>query len=125
MIALETITTAFPKGTEVVVTMADGSTVAGTMHKVDAKGVTIKVDQKYVTRSLAKVASVDAAPATPADLFVDGTDYTTADVAAALDMTARALRVELRKMGEGVGKGSAYGFTASQARRIVAKVRQA
>lgn len=121
-----TTTTNMPaKGTEIVVTMADGSTVTGTMHKHDAKTIVVKVDQKYVTRSLAKVASVDAAPATPADLFVDGTDYTTADVAAALDMTARALRVELRKMGEGVGKGSAYGFTASQARRIVAKVRQA
>jgi ribosomal protein S1 len=109
----------FTAGTVVTVSLKDGTTVTGEFISVNSKGVNIKVDGKTTSRGLGRVTSVEPAHAdTPADLFADGDEYTTAELAAAFDMTTRALRIELRKLGVGVGKGHTYKFSATQARGL-------
>jgi hypothetical protein len=68
-------------------------------------------------------AADDATPDVPADLFADGDTYGAADIAAALDMDAYDLRVILRTLGYGVGKGSKYSFDAGDATNVYRAVR--
>lgn len=117
----------FVKDATILVTKTDGTTLVGQFVSVNSKGVNIKVDGKVKSVSEARIAEarpVDA-PSSPAGLFVDGQTYTTAELAAALDMTARALRVQLRVMGVGVGQGTRYEFDADEANRVVNILRSA
>lgn len=101
-------------------------TVTGVFISVNTKGINLNVDGRTVSRSLAAVVRVTrpvATPDVPADLFTDGVVYTTAAVAAALDMSAYDLRVVLRSLGMGVGKGRRYGFDAGDARTVYTAVR--
>lgn len=111
--------------TNVTVILTDGTVLDGMFTGLSSKGATFKVGSRVTTRSLNKIAEVriPADVDTPADLFADDATYTTAEVAAALDMSAYDLRVHLRGMGMGVGKGHTYGFDATEARRIVASVK--
>lgn len=106
-------------GELVKVTTADDTTTVVLTGKVTTKGLAVKMGMEdptyYIART--KIVSLDVVDA-PADMFTDGDEYTTAELAAAFDMTARALRVELRAMGIGVGKGHTYRFTATEARRV-------
>jgi hypothetical protein len=111
------------KGDVITVTTAKGA-VTGAFVSVNSKGINVTVDGRTVSRSLTSITDLTTAtPNTPADLFVDGMTYTTADVAAALAMSAYDLRVILRSLGMGVGKGHRYGIDAPNARTIVKAVR--
>ena len=101
----------------------DIDVLTGVFVSVNSKGVNVKLDDgRTVTRALGKIVAVNRIN-TPADMFADDRIYTTAELAAALDMEAKVLRVQLRKLGLGVGKGTKYGFTSTQAREAVAQVR--
>lgn len=104
--------TNFNKGDAIIV-RTDKGTVTGEFVSVNSKGVNVKVDGKIVSRSLKSVTGVEV----PAPDVTDG--MTTAELAAMFDMEAKALRVQLRAMGAGVGKGRRYLFDAED----VAKVR--
>lgn len=92
------------KGEPVIVTLTDGTTLKGTFVSVNSKGVNVTVEGKLVTRSMSRVEAVTR----PAD---EGEGYTSADLAEMFDTSARALRVRLRKLGLGVGKGRRYALT--------------
>lgn len=62
-------------------------------------------------------------PATPADMFTDEGEYGAADIAAKLDMDAYDLRVILRELGYGVGKGRKYAFDMGDANNALRAVR--
>jgi hypothetical protein len=98
------LTTVAPD-TAVTVTLADGDTVTGTFVKVTPKTVKVNVDGKIRTFHLDLVR---------VDVYGDDTDVlTTAEFAAIFDTNAKALRVVLRKLGLGVGKGNRYGLPRS------------
>lgn len=89
------------KGEAIVVTLVDGTTLMGTAVSVNSKGVNIKTAEgKTVARPVAKIQALDVAG-------VDD-ELTTAEMAAIFDTNAKALRVVLRKMDLGVGKGKRY-----------------
>lgn len=179
------------KGTDIVVTLTDGTDVSGVAISVNSKGVNVTVDGKVKSISLKRVAVmtpdagqfndflvdddraidelsegeivdlIDAgeiddpffdedldvecdhanttpvtrpvvggpaamcddcgngvgihhvpAPADDADDADDVETFTTAEVAAMLEMTAKDLRVQLRAMSMGVGQGRRYGLTS-------------
>jgi hypothetical protein len=109
-----------PKATYTV-TLSDGTSFDGLFISITSKGASFKVGDKVIVRSLRKITNVTDANTTPdvaADLFADGVVYTAAAVAAALDMSAYDLRVQLRNLGLGVGKGRKYGFDAGDARNV-------
>jgi hypothetical protein len=105
--------------------LTDGTTFDAMYTSTTSKGLTLKVGDKVITRSLNKVAAVFDidTPNTPADLFTDEGTYGAADIAAALEMTAYDLRVALRLAGYWVGKGHKYGFDMSDANQAVRAVR--
>lgn len=91
------------KGALVVVTTKDGKTVEGTVFSVNSKGLNVKtIDGKTVSRSLKSLSAVELVPVGDED------GYTTAALAAIFDTNAKALRVVLRRLGLGVGKGRRY-----------------
>lgn len=101
--------------------------VEGAFVSVNSKGINVKLDTgRVVSRSLryvTNVALIVDIPNTPADLFADDATYTTAELAAALDMDAYDLRVILRDLGLGVGKGHKYGFDGAEARKLFTTVK--
>ena len=105
----------------------DTNVVEGAFVSVNSKGINVKLDTgRVVSRSLryvTNVALVVTTPDTPADLFADDATYTTAELAAALDMDAYDLRVILRELGLGVGKGRKYGFDRDEARKLYTAVK--
>ncbi len=115
------------KGALVEIRTAKGDVTEGQFVSINTKGINVKTDTgRMVSRSLnavAQVALIHTTPNTPADLFVDGVTYTAAAVAAALDMSAYDLRVQLRTLGMGVGKGRKYGFDAADARTVYRAVK--
>jgi hypothetical protein len=105
------------KGEMVTLTLTDHTTVTGEYVSVNTKGVNIKVDGKVVSRGLARIAEIDH-PTEDGDVFVPGTDYTAKALATIFGTSARRLRVQLRKLGLGVGQGHMYHLTADQARNV-------
>lgn len=110
----------------VLISLTDGTTASGAPISVNSKGVNIKADGKVRSFSLKRVVSVqlvtddevdvsdDALENVPediAEMLHDG--MTTAELAELLDTTPKALRVELRALGMGVGKGRKYSLTPS------------
>lgn len=114
------------KNDMIEVRTAKGDVVTGSFVSVNSKGINVKLNTgRVVTRSLstvAQVALVILTPDTPADVFKDAETYTTADLAAALVISAYDLRVQLRDMGLHVGKGHKYSFDGAEARDIVIKL---
>jgi hypothetical protein len=124
----DTITAAFTTGTDIRVTLHDGSTITGSFVSVNSKGINVKVDGKTVSRGLGRIDSVERmdAPDMSADPFDgvgDNEALTTAALAAIFDTNAKALRVELRRVGLGVGKGSTYALTPATVRPLFGNIR--
>ena len=89
------------------VTMTDGTSMTLVIvGKVNTKGLVVKhhADEPSFYLAPSKIESVTVPTA-------EGDGYTTAEVAAIFDMTAKELRVNLRALGLGVGKGRRYGLT--------------
>jgi hypothetical protein len=117
------LTIAFDAGTNLTVNLTDGTSLTGDFVSVNSKGVNLRVDGKVVSRSLSRVANVARTmPTCDGDPIEDDHDYTTAELAAIFDTSARSLRVQLRRIGVGVGQGHSYRFTATQARAVRAQL---
>lgn len=114
-------------GTAVTLHLTDGTTLSGDFVSINSKGYNVRVDGKVISRALSKVANVTIdAPAVDSDMFDGYSDdeaLTTAALAALFDTDRKALRVELRRVGLGVGKGSTYALTPAIVRPLVAQIR--
>lgn len=106
------------KGELSTLTVADGTTVTGVAVSVNSKGFNIKVDGKVRSIVASRIRAVTRTP-------VDADGYTTADVAAMVGMDPKALRVVLRALAMGVGKGSRYGLTDADVAAIKAHLANA
>lgn len=132
------------KGADIEVVLTDGDSIYGTALSVNSKGVNVKDDAgKTRSVSLNRVDELvlieddtfgadDEADDEAADLISrldevadeisDGA--TTAEVAAALsdvmerEVTPKELRVHLRALGLGVGKGRKYALSAGELRAV-------
>lgn len=132
------------KGMDAILTLADGTTLTGTFLSVNSKGWNITVDGKTISRGLKVVAKTEVvetemdedteadfiADMVDAGVYEDDTDEadnaelealvseldgaTTAELAEVFGMAAKELRVHLRALGMGVGKGHRYHLTADQ-----------
>lgn len=136
-IATTAINNAKAEDVEVTVTLTDGTEVVGMPISVNSKGVNVKVDGKVRSIGLNRVASIATEGEDEGELFEDGDemtdediyaemsdDMTTADLAALLSdhlnisLDPKELRVHLRALGLGVGKGRKYSLTASEYRMV-------
>lgn len=109
-----TIAADLEKGEEVIVTFADDSILEGEFVSINSKGVNVKVDGKLVTRTMSRVVSITR-PGDEDEIETDETEgLTTAELADMFETSARALRVRLRKLGLGVGKGRRYNLTDAE-----------
>lgn len=119
--AAATIATAKENGNTVTLVLADDTRVTGTPISVNTKGVNLKIDGK--TRSFAlsridvigedvQVAVVDDIPEAP-----EG-GATPAFIAEAFGMAAKDVRIVLRRLGMGVGKGQRYALTTDDIRKV-------
>lgn len=133
------------KTADIEIVLTDGDSVFGTALSVNSKGVNVKDDNgKTRSVSLARVADLvlidddtfgadddadDDAAAELNDALNDVADSisdgaTTAEVAAALsdvlgrEITPKELRVHLRALGLGVGKGRKYALSAGELRAV-------
>lgn len=82
--------------------------------RLNSKGFVYRfhADEPTTYAAPSKVVSVTIVPEdAPAGM-------TTADIAEALGMTAKELRVHLRALGMGVGKGHKYGLTSAEYRKV-------
>lgn len=110
---------------EVTVRLTDGTEVYGTPVSVNSKGVNLKVDGKVRSFGLNRVNAifndaddegdvVNVLTEVPEDIQAKLHDgMTTAELAELLDTTPKELRVTLRALGMGVGKGRKYSLTPS------------
>jgi hypothetical protein len=100
------------KGTPIRVMTAKGQ-VTGTFVSVNSKGINLMVDGKLTSRAVSSALSVDyVTQVTDADqLAHDG--MTTRELAAIVGTEPKALRVALRALGLGVGKGRKYNLPAA------------
>lgn len=130
--ATDIITAAKDDEIELTVTLVDGTEVTGMPVSVNSKGVNLKVDGKVRSFGLNRVVTL-------AGLDEDGDEAdrmeelanevsdgaTTAEVAAVLsdyldrDLTPKELRVHLRALGLGVGKGRKYALSAGEFRAVI------
>lgn len=102
-----------------VVTLTDGTEIVGTVFSINSKGMNIRTDAGVVSRALSKIETVTPVPTTP-DFPEDGA--TPADVAAMFDVAAKDVRVVLRRLGMGVGKGQRYALTPADVAAIKAEM---
>jgi len=128
---------------EVTVTLADGTSVTGDPISVNSKGVNLKVDGKVRSFGIGRIASLtsdlddddadgDDEDTTLEDLANEVSDgASTAEVAALLsdylgrDLTPKELRVHLRALGLGVGKGNKYALSEGEFRAVIKVIRDA
>lgn len=133
--ATAAITDAKDIESELVVTLTDGTVVIGDPISVNSKGVNLRIDGRTKSISLSKIESLthdgvddDSDDDTDrleelANEVSDGA--TTAEVAALLsdyldrDLTPKELRVHLRALGLGVGKGRKYALSTGEFRAVV------
>lgn len=133
------------KGSDIEIVLADGTSIFGTALSVNSKGVNVKDDGKTRSVSLSRVdnlvlvtddtfgsdddaddlAAADAEDTTDAEIYAMLSDgMSTAELAAILaetlniDLDAKELRVHLRALGLGVGKGRKYSLTATEYRMV-------
>lgn len=101
------------KGTMIRVMTAKGQ-VTGTFVSVNSKGINLMVDGKLTSRAVSSALSVDYVTEVDADpmdrLAHDG--MTTRDLAAIVGTDPKSLRVALRALGLGVGRGRKYHLAA-------------
>lgn len=133
--ARDTITFAKDNELEVIVALTDGTSVSGDPISVNSKGVNIKVDGKVRSIALSRITGVahaededamDDDELTDEEIYAElGEGMTTAELAAHLsdalnltDFTPKALRVHLRALGLGVGKGRKYSLSATEFRMV-------
>lgn len=128
MNANDTTIAALENGEEITVTLTDGTTIEGTFISVNSKGLNMRVDDKVVTRSLARVEKIDfdavGEDEDVSDEMSESSEdgYTSADLADMFNTSARALRRRLRALGMGVGKGSRYFLNDDQLVTVRASV---
>lgn len=103
--ATATVDTAREAGVTVTVTIGEDR-FTGTPVSVNSKGVNVKIDGKTRSFGLRRIDALTADM--PEAEVTEG--MSTRDVAAMFDMEAKELRVYLRKLGLGVGKGRKYGL---------------
>lgn len=129
--ATDLITDAKDNELEVTVLLVDGTMVTGDPISVNSKGVNIKVDGKVRSFGLKRITAVqvdngeDDEDMTDEDIYAElGEDMTTAELAAHLSdalkitLEPKELRVHLRALGLGVGKGRKYSLTATEYRMV-------
>ena len=130
----DAITTAKDNGEHVLVSLSDGTTVSGAPISVNTKGVNIKVDDKTRSFSLNRVRHIDLVTEDDTDEEIYamlGEGMTTTELAdhlsdaLAVTMTPKELRVHLRALGLGVGKGRKYSLSATEYRMVRDLVRTA
>lgn len=136
------------KGATVILDTVKGETVTGSLISLNSKGWNVKDDAgRTITRTEATTASLITVTDATEDLedidlnfeeidldddleieddaanvdMPEGDGHTTAELAALFNTSARALRVQLRKLGLGVGKGRRYYLTDEE----LATVREA
>lgn len=110
-----TATAAINSDAAQVVTLVDGDTITGIVFSVNSKGINVRTDDgRVVSRALSRVASID--PVTPDTDDTDGA--TPADLADMFNMAAKDIRVVLRRLGMGVGKGQRYAIDAAGVARV-------
>lgn len=113
------------KGQDVSVSLTDHTVVTGTAVSVNSKGINLKVDGKIRSFGLGRIdhlfvpGSETDTVEMPEDLH-DG--MTTAELAAVFGIEAKELRVHLRSLGLGVGKGRKYSLAESDYRAVKALV---
>lgn len=133
--ATDLITTAKNDELEVTVRLIDGTTVTGDPISVNSKGVNLKVDGKVRSFGLNRVDAILTDEDLEAEAEVtdkleelanevsDGAS--TAEVAALLsdfldrEVTPKELRVHLRALGLGVGKGRKYALSSGEFRAVI------
>jgi DNA-binding transcriptional ArsR family regulator len=126
------------KGAAIIIRLTDGMTAFGDAFSVNSKGVNIKVDGKTRSVALSKIDGMDLDnlgddddidtgmdAETDAEIYAMlGDGMTTAELASHLsdalstEMTPKELRVHLRALGLGVGKGRKYALTATEYRMV-------
>jgi hypothetical protein len=132
--AADLITTARDNDEDLMVTLTDGTVVTGAPISVNSKGVNLKVDGKVRSFGLKRIAALDLVTdddeadddtETDEDIYAMLSDgMTTAELAAELSdhlnisLTPKELRVHLRALGLGVGKGRKYSLTATEYRMV-------
>lgn len=128
------------KGADIEIVLTDGDSVYGTALSVNSKGVNVKDDGKTRSVALSRVAELvlveddtfgsdddaDDEASRIEELANEVSDgATTAEVAALLsdylnrDLTPKELRVRLRALGLGVGKGRKYALSAGEFRAVI------
>lgn len=107
---------------DVTVSVMVGETIyTGTPVSVNSKGVNLKIDGKTKSFGLNRVDAIRADVPIVEDAAPEVTDgMSTADVAAIFDIETKELRVHLRKLGLGVGKGRKYGLTIEDVNAVKA-----
>jgi hypothetical protein len=123
------------KGAIVSITFVEGHVMegrdfTGELVSVNSKGFNVKIDGKVRTTALRNVEDIelvtdDEDEMTDEDIYAElGDGMTTAELAAHLsdalktDLTPKELRVHLRALGLGVGKGRKYSLTATEYRLV-------
>lgn len=107
------------KGMDILVHLADSSTVFGEALSVNSKGVNVKVNGKTRSIALSKVTDLVIADAEATDFPVELHDgMTTTELAAVFGIEPKELRVHLRALGLGVGKGRKYSLSPVDYRRV-------
>lgn len=143
-IATDLITTAKANNEMVLVTLVDGTQISGSPISVNSKGVNLKVDEKVRSFALSRVDAIDLVTADEDEELEDEVDadeeafmdesqaesdlediyaqlhdgMTTAELAALFGIEPKELRVHLRSLGLGVGKGRKYSLAASDYRLV-------
>lgn len=111
---------------EVTLKLTDGTEVTGAPISVNSKGVNLKIDGKVKSFSVKKID----------DMWSDSTDdeadvpelhegMTTAELASLFGIEPKELRVHLRSLGLGVGKGRKYALDANDYNAVKALVNKA
>lgn len=104
------IDTAKADGVNVTVLLTDGTTATGEPVSVNSKGINIKVDGKTKSFSLTRVEGIRRNDSTEG--------LSTSDLAEMFEISAKELRVHLRSLGMGVGKGQRYSLTDQDIQKV-------
>lgn len=110
---IETIAADLEKGETITVRTTDGQLFEDVVFvSINSKGLSFKDGDKVVTRTLSKIAILERNVEADDETEDEATEgMTTAELAEMFEVSARALRVRLRKLGMGVGKGKRYNLT--------------
>lgn len=117
------------KGQDITIVLTDGDEIEGQAFSVNSKGVNVKVGDKTRSVALSRIDALELMGMDDEDTDEDiyaalGDGMTTAELAAHLsdalntDLTPKELRVHLRALGLGVGKGRKYSLTATEFRMV-------